>query len=1082
MPDDLDPKNEFENIDDLEIKKRPSTIIGGKDFGENSFLKSKYNSENKTAGTSPVLPIKEISNFKKQEQPDFNENEDGEAEKFGSQYTSQESKINTEILPLTKEPVELNTSVLNATPIQNPEIGQNPPKLTEKSVTTDLKNVLDKDKKPTAWRKFLGFFAKHKKGLTLTALLFLILGLIGSTVAAFWLIDRYSKLDDVVAQAVSFREGSIVYDRNNQELFRFYDSGENREVVSGDKIPDIVKGAIVGLEDENFYSNSVGIPWANLAGASGKCVISAGKDCRGGSGISQQLIKNVTGDKESTLRRKIDELLIAIKFNQQVAGNTEIEKQDEVLRLYLNWVPFGRNTYGIESGARSWFGKNVNSPELTIPEICYLASMPQRPSTFTGAIEIETLNRQSKENQLSNPNWDILEGRKNACIDKLASKNLKEHGSSKFITEQEAEKLKKEIVTFKPRIGQNLAYGHIRNYLSGELGRLGITETQLVTQGYKIYTTFDKTVQDKVQEIVSNSADSIIIPNGGNNAAGIVIDGPTGGVVAMIGSRDFNNEAIAGQVNVVTSPRQPGSTYKAYDYASAFEKDFNPGTVLLDLTTNFGGYTPANFSRTTQGLSTIRSALQNSLNIPAVKSVYLSQDKGTLPNTNSGLKTVFNFAKKIGVDHPFEDKCTLATAIGGCEVTMISHATGYNTLLQNGDLKTANPFIKILTQDAQEVPGLDKLYPKQNAVVEPAIARQITDVLSDYNSRSPGVWGNGRFTMQLDGWSGANSVAAKSGTTNDVKDTWTVGGSPLYTIAVWVGNTDGKPMKSSATSSATASTIWKNIMTYVHTDKAKVGFSKEGLQKVNLDSLTGLLGEGSSEYLTLNQINTLKKADTRFNDANYNPLENSILSNRSVFARRTLKVTKFDGSVIPAGTVIDEKLVETVVCQQLISEFPKAANWADAANNYAKTLGEKVKTCPTKIYDGKTEGSGPVITNNLQEGKGVPETIKISGKSLIPGSKIKQIQVVIDTKIVADKEDVDSITIDTASLKIKKIQDVKITITDDLGLKTETIIKDVNFDNIISSSSSSSSSKSSATSSSSSKSSNSSSSSTASSL
>lgn len=927
-------------------------------------------------------------------------------------------------------------------------------------------------KKSNILSKIGTFIKNHKKQIRLALLTLFLLGVFGATATGLWLIQRYNSLGDVVSQATSIDEGSIVYDKNNKEIYRYNSDGRQREIVDIKDIPEEMKGSIIGLEDENFYENPVGIPWQNLVGATLQCFISSGNNCRGGSGLSQQLIKNVTSDDSRTYGRKINELLLAIKFNREI-GSTDQERQDKVLESYLNWVSFGRNTYGVQAASKSYFGKSVND-KLTLPESCYLASMVQRPSTFSEAIEIEIKNRQTPETKTPNPNWDTLEARKNACLEKHFRLNLKNRGGERFIkNENELKELQAQKVEFKPKPKTEQPYGHLQNYITEQLiSNLDINETQLSTKGYRIYTTFDLDIQNKAQEIIQTTAQERIIDNGGNNAASVILDGPSGEVVAMIGSRDFNDESILGQVNVATSPRQPGSSFKPYVYASAFNNGFNPGTVLTDVSTDFGNYRPANFSRTTRGVTNIRSSLADSLNIPAVKSVYLSQENGSNPNGVGGINNVLNLAESAGVKLPYKDNCiNVATSLGTCEVTALSHAAGINTLLHDGNYKAPKIFKKIILKDRFDNQETDVLansnvpaYKDKDAAIDPLAARQIANVMSDYGARSVGTWGNERKILQLDDWTGDNQVAAKTGTTSDVKDTWTVGGSPLYTVVVWAGNTDGKPMDSTALSTQTAGKTWQDIMVYLHTDKTKVGFSKEGLIATGLDPNTGLLGSGKTELLTPDQISILKKAEQNLNDPSYDPTQNSIIQNRTPVVSRKLNINKLDGKILPklapGQTPYPVELVEEKVCTQVISEFPRIASWFDPAKGLQQRL-TNATPCPTESSSLDLTKEGPNITTNLDKTKSIPLIIKIQAKSKLETATIKTLSFNIGGVEIQKVENTGVLEIDLSELKDQAgTKDVIIKATDSLGLSSELVIEGINFSNKTSNSSSSKSSSS----------------------
>jgi membrane peptidoglycan carboxypeptidase len=974
-----------------------------------------------------------------------------------------------------------------------------------------LNNKPDQKGLPLIIWHIRAFLYRRKRLIRRVVLAIGILFLLSTVSVAAWLGGKYNNIRDIEARATAIEEGSIVYGQNDEEIFRFYGDTVKREVVPGDQIPEEMKGAIVALEDENFYNNQVGIPWWNMVGASGKCLVSRGNNCRGGSGLSQQLVKNVTGNDAPTVTRKVDELLTAVKFNQEISidqTNTSLtdsqKKQDKVLELYLNWVPFGRNTYGVQAASKSYFGHDVNSGDLSIPESCYLASMVQRPSSYAEAIRLEIFNRENPESQVDNPWWEVLEGRKDACIDKMYELEIKNYGTERFIqTEQERDELKAEVVEFQKNTDDTLTkYGHIRNYLLVELeNNLGLTESDLTREGYRVYTTFDKTVQDEAQNIVSSSVDSRIAPNGGNNAGALVLDGETGGIVAMVGSVDFSNDEIGGQVNMTTAARQPGSSYKPYVYASAFEKGFNPGTVILDVSTDFGGgYRPSNFSRTTSGITNIRTSLQNSLNIPAVKAAFLSQSPSstptpgpfagvTLAEDTSATGEVLKFAEAAGVEHPFRDSCSLSAALGGCEVTMVSHVSGINTFLQSGDYKTPNPFRAVVDQDGNDIYALKKdqedIYPARDGAIDSAIANQVADVMSDYDARSPGVWGSGRFNLQLEGWNGSNSVAAKTGTTNDVKDTWTVGGSPYYTIGVWVGNTDGEAMNRRASSSSTAAPIWNDLMSLTHNGLEPRGFSKEGLNPLQIDPQTGLIASegGVTELMTRNQITELEEVSARLNDPSYNPRDNSIFQNRTPIIQRTLQVSTLDGKLIPSDLEepYPEDLIEETVCRDLVSLFPLATNWLQPVSEFAAGLGEEFVACPTEFTDIDPSTLTLELSINLFENDEAPDEIEIEVTSQLPDLEVETIEFTITgTSTSSDPDLEETLTFDQQSSVVIDSQDlvddynldgeyeITIRVVDSNGDEIERTFEGIEFSPAASSSSSSTSSSSQSNSSSSS--------------
>ncbi len=823
----------------------------------------------------------------------------------------------------------------------------------------------------------------------------LIVAIVGGGV---WLSGRYNALGSIKERITTPSQGSVVYDRNGEEMFRYYDSGEKREIVGLEDIPEAMQLAVIAMEDENFYYNEDGIPWSNLAGSALKCLRPSSSECRGGSGLSQQLIKKtITNRTTATIENKIDELLGAYKFNQ------EVSKQD-VIRLYLNVVPFGRNTYGVQEAVKSYFGKNINDKKdgkftLTIPEACFVGSMLPKPEGFAVAIR-EKLNGKETDN------WKELEFRKNFCIDKLATKQIRGAEKPIFITPTETNKLKSQEVKFLAYKAEDQKYGHIKNFITEELvgkyknnpqaNPFGLkSEADLLTRGLKIKTTFDLKIQAQLEDTTRRGVNKYVKPNGGNNSASIILDGPTGQILAMAGSVDFNNKDVQGEVNMITSARQPGSSIKPFVYAAAFENGFNPGTVLLDQAIDFGGgYKPNNFDKTFNGPVSMRYSLQNSLNIPAVKALYLASDVTNIPNGEGGLENFKKFVDKTGNTFPFWGKgvCGVATALGGCEVKIIDHATGINTLLQDGRKTSATPFLEINAVEKNFVNGQttnqdlynlainssNSPYPKKDNAINPLIARQVANVMSDYNSRNVKFWGNTIENLILKDWTGDNQIAAKTGTTNDYKDAWTVGGSPYYTVVTWAGNANGKPMDDRVASASIAGPIWHEIMENLHKGKTKKGFSKEGLENY-------ALGNGKSELLTKDQIQKLKEAKSGSKD------KNSIFYTRNIYNTKYVKVNKIDGKLIPEDSNWPEALTENVSCGGGGSEFPESKNWG----------GWSDKPCPVETSDLKSDAGKISISTNLITGVVVNGAFTISATHPSGNDKIQSIELIIDGQSVA---------------------------------------------------------------------------------
>lgn len=985
------------------------------------------------------------------------------------------------------------------TPIQNPIQNHSQTadtsdakfsKRFSKSLNSNLSNQQPPSQKPSGIKnknkpknksknilvKILSFLGNLWKKYHNIVKILIILGLIALAIAgtfvSIWVMARYEETPSVKNKVQNPKEGSVVLDRNGKELFKLSNVDQDREIVGLKDIPVEMQLALIGLEQENFYEDEVGIPWKNLVGAAFECLRPDGGECRGASGLSQQLIKNVTGDNSPTLQRKFKEMLTSIKFNREVENNKET-----VLELYLNWVPFGRNKYGIQAASKSFFGHGINDKDedgellLTIPKACYLASMPQRPTTFTQGVNLEIKNRKTKDKKqkIKNPNWNLLEARKNACIEKLHSIKFKELPPI-VRTEAKMEEYMQEKVKFLPQANKELKYGHIRNFVLQELEQK-IEINDVRTNDYEIHTTFDKDIQDNIEKIVANNVDKWVVGKGANNVASVVLDGPTGGIVAMVGSRDFNNEEIDGQVNLATASRQPGSSFKPYIYAAAFENNFNPSTLLLDQETDFGGgYKPKNFDKTTKGPVSIRYSLQNSLNIPAVKAAYLIKNTKNTPSTTTAVREAQNFAEKVGVKFARDCK-DITLTLGSCEVEMLSHTTGINTLLQGGTLKPATPFKKILfkkrnlitgQQESKDVYNKDANYAEKKGM-EDFAAKQIADTLSDYNART---WRN-KKRLQLDGWTGANAVAAKTGTTSDVRDAWTVGGSPYYTVSVWVGNTDNSAMSQSATGLSSAAPIWKDIMTAMHKDKKKKGFDKSKLKPVRIDQKTGLIAKeegGQMEYLTAQQTSLLDEATKKFETSGYNPLEESIFTNRTSVAYQTVEINKVDGKIanpeIEFTEEIQSQIIEEKACDQIISEFPQNSRWlGDPEESKEKSKQESEITeegqqqeeeessCPSEISTLTEEDIKPNITTNIKANTKAPRPlIMVDVDTLIEDSQIEKITLKIDGETVDSIKKLNEMRYRVgASSTFSEDAVVIIEVVDSFGIKTSKQFLNVDF-------------------------------------
>lgn len=891
------------------------------------------------------------------------------------------------------------------------------------------------------------FYQKHKTPIRITLSLFVILGIVGASIVSLWVINIWNNESSLGDLGKEPEQSSVVYASDGTtELFRFY-SEENREVVPLDKISPNMQQAIIALEDENFYYNENGIPWSNLAGALIKCGTTVGKECRGASGLSQQLIKNVKNDDESTVDRKMRELLTAVKLNNETT-------KEEILSLYLNWVPFGRNAYGVEQASKQYFG--ISSSDLSLPQSCYLASMVQRPSYFSSSL--------TKPDSIA---FQTLEGRKNACLEKIYSKQLDPNSEKPIKSEEELKTLQETKVEFIPR-GGNTKYPHFKDYVTEQINKF-VSEDELLTGGYKIITTIDPSTQEAVEKSLQNRKQTDIINLGANNASVVVLDGPTSEIRAMVGSLDYQNKEIDGEVNVALAPRQPGSSIKPYVYASSFKQGLYPGSILLDIPTTFdSNYRPKNFSGGFSGPISIRDSLANSYNIPAVKAAYLSSSSPT-PNPSQGISNVFDTATAMGLEfscipsadgsicdtddaqNAYKKRCGISASLGGCEVSLLSHVNGINTFAQDGSYKQATPFKQIIDSKGTDIYTLrqtsnNPVYKSNTQALDPLIARQINSIMSDYQARYR-AFGNSAKRLELEGWTGANAVAAKTGTTNDVKDTWTVGYSPYYSVAVWVGNTDGKPLLQSSGSVATSSGIWNDTMVHLHANKEKKGFSKDGLKAIKINGETGLPDENGNktEYITPSQLDKLNKSLENIKKIpEYKPLENNFLVNLTTNFAVKVPINKLDGkAAVPNKTL--EVNIEQKDFRFLVAEY---SQWQVFANEWMQKTPDKFTPYPTELSDQDQvadQASPPLITSNLDTNK---EDVSFITISVTPqgqtGKTITKISLLIDGKEVATSNS-DTLMFDSISPYTSGTYSVLIKSEDSFGSKSEKVYVDVKF-------------------------------------
>jgi len=599
-----------------------------------------------------------------------------------------------------------------------------------------------------------------------------------------------------------------IYDRTGDHLlYEFYE--ERRIAVPLSEVAPVMLQATLGIEDPKFYQHH-GFDVNGLARAFVENFRS-GQIVGGGSTITQQLVKKTLVGDEASYLRKIKELILAVKVES-------VYPKDQILEMYLNTVYYGNQSYGVEAASLSYFGKHAK--DLDLAEAAVLAGLVQRPSVYDPVTNPKAaLARQS----------DVLD-------------NMVRYG---MITPEEAEAAKEEAAGFTYRISETqIQLPHFAFFVRDQLQQQ--INPDILRSGLKVYTTVDWDMQAKAQDIVRRRVDAIRYQHV-NNGSMVVINPKTGEILAMVGSYDYYNKAIDGQVNVATALRQPGSSFKAFTYATAFgSRRWSPGSVVTDapiqrpdIGSPTGWYRPRNYDEKFHGVVSFRSALANSYNIPAV-----------LVQEAVGTKEVIKTARAMGITTDLPEVMSLT--LGAGVVRLLDMTSAYGAFANNGMRVAPTPFLKITDREDHVI---YELTPKPEQVVSPEVAYMLADVLSDNAARRP-AFGN---VLDL---SIPRTAAVKTGTANDYKDSWAIGFTPSLVAGAWVGNTDNSPMYQIA-GSLGGGYIWKEFMDYALKDRPNEPFvMPPGVARGRVCGVTDLYLSGSSPPCALGAGATVPGAVT----------------------------------------------------------------------------------------------------------------------------------------------------------------------------------------------------------------------------
>jgi len=568
-----------------------------------------------------------------------------------------------------------------------------------------------------------------------------------------------------------FPVSTQILDRHGQLLYEIY-ADQNRTPINLEDLPDHVKQATIAIEDKNFYKHH-GFAWEGITRAFLNIVFK--RNLQGGSTITQQLVKTTLLTPERTLKRKIREAILAFA--------TEVRyKKDEILEMYLNHVPYGGTAYGIEQAAQLYFDKSAQ--DLNLTEAALLAGLPQAPTRYSPF----------------GPNPETSKNRQYQVLNRMY-----EDG---YITYEELQTALDRELTYAPQT-QNIKAPHFSLYIKQILvEKYG---QQLVEKGgLRVTTSLDLDIQKQAETVIATEAAKLERANV-SNAAALVTHPRTGEILAMVGSKDYFNLDIDGNVNVTTRLRQPGSSIKPINYAVGLIHGYTLSTMFLDVPSCFivpgqPLYCPRNYDNQFHGPVQMRFALGNSFNIPAVKML-----------AANGVESMIATASAMGIT-TFEDPARygLSLTLGGGEVRMVDMAVAFGVFANQGLRIELTPILKIedfLGNVLEEI-DLETGLPAGEKALPSEVSFLISHILLDNNARLQAFGGSSELVIP------GHTVSVKTGTTDDLRDNWTIGFTPSYLVTTWVGNNDNTPMNPWIVSGVSgAAPIWHDIMAYILEDQ-----------------------------------------------------------------------------------------------------------------------------------------------------------------------------------------------------------------------------------------------------------------------
>lgn len=655
---------------------------------------------------------------------------------------------------------------LNRQPVRRQRAAQPQAGYTQRAPVNVRQTVVAQPRRPA--RPRLNWGRMVVRGMALLFMASILLGVLvlaGGVMTYFWIAVQLPPAEELRTRSYHFATSQIL-DRDGNLLWEIIDpTGGRRTTVPLSQISPYLIEATVATEDRFFYVN-VGVDPIAIVRAT-YYNLTEGQIVSGGSTITQQLARNVllTPEErtEQSFSRKIKEAVLAVEINRRYT-------KEQILEIYLNQIYYGNLAYGIEAASQTYFGKSAG--ELTLPEAAMLAGLPQSPAAYDPYV-----------------NPEAARARQAVVLDLMAE--------AQYITPVEAASAKSAELNFRDL---NFAFEapHFVTYVRQELEKI-VPPAYIYQAGLTVQTTLDPRLQAIAEEEVRRQVDALAGRHVTNGAL-VAMNVSTGQILAMVGSKDFRDEAIDGQVNIATSPRQPGSSIKPLTYLATFEMlNWTPSTLIMDTPVEYPDgagnvYKPRNYDDKFHGPVSVRSALANSYNIPAIKALQ-----------QIGIDALKGMAARLGITTLTRNDYGLSLTLGSGEVSLLQMTRAYGAMANGGVLVPPTSILKITDNFGRDI---EPARPQPQRVLREEHAYLMTHILADNEARTPAFGPNSPLRL-------SRPAAAKTGTTNDYRDDWTIGYTPDIVTGVWVGNADNTPMQG-VSGLTGAAPIWHNFMERAH--------------------------------------------------------------------------------------------------------------------------------------------------------------------------------------------------------------------------------------------------------------------------